>query len=69
MDLYAAAVVSREQAESPKLDILTGFRIADPHIHLVCLEGLHDGAGKDIAQFICSDMSSGLLFELACYSS
>jgi len=46
---------------------VTGFRIADPHIHLVVLEVLREGAGKDISQYICDDMSSGSLFELACY--
>ena len=52
--------------ENPELDILTGFRVADPRIHLVVLEGLREGAGKKIAQHICSDMSSGLSFELVC---
>jgi len=56
--------VHREEAENPELDILTGFRVADPHIHLVVLEGLREGAGKNIAQHVCSDVSSGLLFEL-----
>ena len=46
------------------MDILTGFRVADRQIHLVVLEGLREGAGKDIAQHICTDMSSGSLFEL-----
>jgi len=41
---------------------MTGFRIADPHINLVILEGLREGAGKDAAQFVCSDISSGSLF-------
>jgi len=48
---------------------MTGFRIADPHIHLVCLEGLREGAGRDVDQYVCSDVSSGSSFELACYSS
>jgi len=59
----------REQAESSDLDIMTGFRLADPCIHLVCLEGLRKGAGKDIDQYICSDMLSGSLFTLACYTN
>jgi len=49
--------------ENPELDIMTGFRIADPQIHLVVLDCLREGAGKKIARYICNDMSSGSLFE------
>ena len=49
----------RDQAESPELDIITGFHIADPHIHLVVLECLREGMAKDIAQYICNDTSFG----------
>lgn len=52
--------------QNPQLDIVTGFRIADPNIHLVILEGLREGATKDIVQYVCRDMSHGLLYELAC---
>jgi len=52
--------------ENPELDILTGFRVADPHIHLVVLEGLREGAGKDIARHVCNDISSGSLFGYVC---
>ena len=51
--------VYREQAENPELDVITGFHIADPSIHLVVLEALREGAAKDIAQYSCSNMSFG----------
>jgi len=51
--------VCREQAENPELDVITGFHVADPHIHLVILEALREGSAKDIAQYSCSDMSFG----------
>ena len=52
--------------ENLELDIVTGFRVTDPDIHLVVLEGLRDGAAKDIAQHVCKDVSSGLSFKSVC---
>ena len=46
--------------DNPELDVVTGFRVADPDIHLVVLEGLREGAAKDISQHVCKDMSLGL---------
>jgi len=36
------------QQQSRTLDIITGFQVLDGHMHLFVLEGLRDGAVKEV---------------------